>query len=242
MFLTVVFTLLLWIPNGICQKESSGKKNSSVKPYYAVEANLGISTAYENKSLTLSEMESNLACKTIAFGTNFVGGIELAHYFKVGLGLGYFYYKQHDKRLPYLTFYMPCSMTTHGIPLFVYLRSDFLDRKISPYMDIKIGNNFLITKETIDYGGSLHPPIKPLIENLGTFKLKNGLFLASNIGVAFKTDRKVTVNLYIGYQYVSRNYDVSYGVDGPNDTNIEYAKTGNITVDHQFLLGVGVSF
>jgi len=110
-------------------------------------------------------------------------------------------------------------------------------------MDLKIGNNFLITKETIDYGVSDFP-IEPLMENFGTFKLKNGLFLASNIGIAFKTNSKATINLSIGYQYVSRNYDMPY--DGVSDifpnAEIKYAKTGNITADHQFLLGVGVSF
>jgi hypothetical protein len=108
-------------------------------------------------------------------------------------------------------------------------------------MDLKIGSNFLITKETIDYG-VLNHPIVPLVENFGTFKLKNGLFLASNIGVAFKTNSKATINLSLGYQYVSRNYDMPYSGDfiSPyaKDAEIKYAKTGNITADHQFLLGV----
>ena len=234
----ILFALAL---NGICQ--NSEKKNLPIKPYYAIEANFGISAMNKREFVSERVFESKFSYQTLVYGVNFVGGIELTHYFKVGLGIGYFYYKQQDQRTPYSVIHLPNSMTTHGIPLFVYLRSDFLDRKISPYMDIKIGNNFLITKETIDYGVFNHP-VLPFIENFGTFKLKNGLFLASKIGVAFKTNSKATINVSVGYQYVSRTYDMPYGGATPIIPNdkIKYAKTGNITVDHQFLLGVGVSF
>ena len=244
MLLTVVFCLFVWIPSGICQNESPAQKKLSIKPYYAVEANFGISIFNEREYSASNEtLESKLAYQTLVYGANFVGGVELTHYFKVGLGIGYFYYKQKDKRYPYSAFYIPNSMTTHGIPLFLYLRSDFLDRKISPYVDIKIGNNFLITKETIDFSIINFPAIMPVVENIGTYKLRNGLFLAPHIGVAFKTNSKATIDVSIGYQYVSRNYDMPYSVGKVSpDMEIKYAKTGNITADHQFLLGVGVSF
>ena len=247
MLLITVVILFALISNGICQNENLDKKKFPIKPYYAVEANFGISTFNEREFSASNEtLESKLAYQTLVYGVNFVGGIELAHYFKAGLGIGYFYYKQKDKRYPYSVIYLPNTMTTHGIPLFVYLRSDFLDRKISPYMDIKIGNNFLITKETIDYCTFNYPytfEIVPLIENIGKFKFKSGLFLAPHIGVAFKTNGKATINVSAGYQYISRNYDIPYGIGIVSpDMEIKYAKTGNITADHQFLLGVGVSF
>ena len=108
------------------------------------------------------------------------------------------------------------------------------------YIDLKIGNNFLITKETVDLRD-----IDAFLYRIeyGEFRLKNGLFLASNIGVAFKIEPKATLNVSVGYRYVSRNYDLMniIPIDQFNE-KIEYKKTGYITVDHQFVLNLGVSF
>ena len=231
-----------FIPYGISQNENIEKKKTSIKPYYNVEANFGVSTCNEMEANN-NTIEAKLAYQTLVCGASFSGGIELAHYFKVGLGLGYFYYKQNDKRYPYGIAYLPNSMTTHGIPLFLYLRSDFLNKKISPYLDFKIGNNFLVTKETLDRITSFNPftGIFETTKVPGDFKLKNGLFLSSNIGVAFKTSSIATINVSVGYRYISRNYDMPYSIVAISD-NPKYAKTGNVTVDHQFLVSAGVSF
>jgi hypothetical protein len=132
--------ICLWtfIPCGISQNEKP------IKPFYTVEANFGISICNELIAFNNNIIKSKLSYQTLVYGANFAAGIELTHYLKTGLGLGYFYYQQSDKRYPYGIAYLPNSMTTHGIPLFLYLRSDFLDRKISPYVDFKIGNNFLL--------------------------------------------------------------------------------------------------
>jgi len=189
--------------------------------------------------------EAKLSYKTLVYGGNFMGGIELQHYFKVGLGLGYSYYKQKDNTVPYISDYIlyPDSIITHKIPLFLYLRSDFLDKKVSPYIDFKIGNNFLITKETvnvIDYAEN------PVSFGYGNFRLKNGLFLASNIGVSLKTNSKTAINISVGYQYISRNYDLLSNVfknyEYDDKKNERHVKTGYIIVDHQLLFNVGVSF
>jgi len=237
---TILPFLLLWafIPYGISQNEKS-----SFKPFYHVEANFGISTCIEREYIN-KIFESKLAYQTLVYGANFAGGIEFTHYFKAGLGLGYLYYKQNDKRYPYSIIFLPNSMTTHGIPLFLYLRSDFLDRKISPFVDIKIGNNFLITKETLDvitFGTMFES-----IEIPEIFKLKNGLFLSSNIGVSFKTNSVTTLNVSLGYRFVSRNYDMTYFIgtnnNGQISYDIRYVNLGNFTVDHQFVINLGVSF
>ena len=175
--------------------------------------------------------EAKLSYKTLVYGGNFMGGIELQHYFKVGLGLSYLYYKQYDSSEPSFFRGMPFSSTTHGIPLFLHLRSNFLDKKISPYMDLKVGNNFLITKEEVI--------LFPGETTFGKFRLKNGLYLASNIGIAFKATSNNTINISVGYQYVSRNHDTPYNFGWRGE---EYYKTGHIIVDHQFLFNVGVSF
>jgi len=249
----LIICLWAFVPYGISQNENHDKKNTTIKPFYSVAANFGISTTSEIKysvfhSSFLVAVENDaakLSYKTLVYGADFSGGIELKHYFKVGLGLGYFYYKQDDKSLPYGyypsygIYAFPDFITTHGIPLFLFIRSDFLDKKTSPYIDFKIGNNFLITKEAVDLrdlAGLLYRV------EYGKFRLKNGLFLASNIGVAFKMKSKTTLNLSIGYRYISKGYDLTVPqIDGYNE-KITYNKTGYITVDHQFVLNLGVSF
>lgn len=243
---------------------SQNEKKSSVEPFYAVEFNLGISTRSEFEYTSklgvndfhpfdLYYLESDkpqLTYKTLVFGLNFAGGIKLESpspyfNFKAGLGIGYLFYRQDDRSLPYVTnaFIFPHTITTHGIPLFVYLRNDFWDGKISPYLDFKIGNNFLITKESVtvydNYG-------QTVAVDEGIFRLKNGLYLAANIGVAFEVSPKNRLNVSIGYQLLPRPYDLLlYDDDFPfsiySDFD-EHVKTGYTVIDHQFLLNIGVSF
>jgi len=239
LLLTLIFSLFVCIPFGLSQNENPNKK----KPFYTVEANFGVSTCKEMEygidyyRIYLKE-DARLAYQTLVYGTNFAAGIELVHYFKVGLGLGYLYYKQKNNAIPYSYYILPDSKTTHGIPLFIYLRSDFLNRKTSPYIDFKIGNNFLITKEGVElrsHEGFL------LSSEYGKFKLKNGLFLASNIGVAYKSLSKTILNFSVGYRYISREHDFLYDIRMYAGTDV-YRKTGYIMADHQFVVSLGLSF
>jgi len=262
LFLPII-CLLIFVPYGIGQNENPTKKNASIKPFYSVAANFGISTTSEIKysvkrlgnlyqGFEIEDDNAKLSYKTLVYGVDLSGGIEFKHYFKVGLGLGYFYYKQDDKGLPYYNFHhyhiLPGFITTHAIPLFLFLRSDFLDNKISPYIDMKIGNNFLITKEAVTLAT---PEGFLLVDAYGKFRLKNGLFLASNLGIAFKMKAKTTLNVSVGYRFVSRDYDsimdiidndLIQNIIDMSDKRIEYRKTGYVFVDHQFLLNLGVSF
>jgi len=252
LFLPII-CLWAFIPYGIGQNENSGKTNVSIKPFYSVAANFGISTTstvIRRSGQYDRGAEVDFLYKALVYGADFSGGIELKHYFKAGLGLGYFYYKQDDYEFSYIYFFdywiceiIPDFINTHGIPLFLFMRSDFLDKKTSPYVDFKIGNNFLITKET----ATLHRrqsgyPTEWIADEYGEFRLKNGLFLASNIGVAFKMKSRATLNASIGYRYVSQDRDFMVPqIDGYNE-KIRYNKSGYIAVDHQFVLNVGVSF
>ena len=196
---------------------------------------------YNNRSVNLDK-DAKLSYQTLVYGANFMGGIELSHYFKVGIGLGYLYYKQKDNRIPFYFNVIPNSITTHGVPLFVYVRSDFLDKKSTPYLDFKIGNNFLITKETVNIYTRDGIPVA---YDIGKFKLKNGLFLASNIGIAFKIKSKNALNVSIGYRYISREHDFLYDMEmwfSPSSGKETYRKIGFITADHQFVLNIGLLF
>lgn len=158
--------------------------------------------------------------------------------------MGYLYYKQDDRALPYISSdcMLPYTVTTHGIPLFVFLRNDFWNGKISPFIDFKIGNNFLITKESITAYTS-YGEIRYF--DWGEFRLKNGLYLAANVGVAFDVSQKCTLNISVGYQLLSRPYDITiFNYIFPDYVNIdaEYMKMGYTVEDHQFLLNIGVSF
>ena len=227
-----VFCLWAIVPCGIAQEETIEKKKSNVKPFYSVDANFGLSMRRE--VLDMQDYDARLSFKSLVYGGNFIKGVELKHYFKVGLGIGYLYYKQKDTSLAYFTIYNlhRDSTITHGIPLFLYLRSDFLDKKISPYIDFKIGNNFLVTKETetiLILGDVMH--------NYGKYRLKNGLFLASNVGITFKINPKTAIDASMGYRCLSRSYDMLFYFNGQ-----PYRKTGYTIADHQFLLNIGMSF
>jgi hypothetical protein len=252
-----LFFVILWavVLPALSQKENPNKKRPSFKPFYTVDVSFGISATNEVKysvdksispdtySITIEDEEAKFHYKTLVYGVNFAGGIEVAHYFKVGLGLGYLFYKQNGNGLPYggwrdIPRFYPNYVTTHGIPLFLYLRSDLLDKNTIPFIDLKIGNNFLITKETLDictWEGRL------MVIEHGKFKLKNGLFFASNIGISFKKKPKNNFDLSVGYRYLSRNHDYLYGYWYDYGEDI-YRKTGYRIVDHQFLLNFGVSF
>jgi len=241
--LLLFISLFAFISVGVSQNENFNKKKKSIKPFYSIDANIGISTCMDAYYLSsihgygFQKKDAKLSYKSMVYGVNFAGGIELAHYLKVGLGLGYLFYKQTDNGFPFNYIVIPNSATTHGLPLFLYFRSDFLDKKTSPYLDFKIGNNFLVTKETVDiilYDGSV-------ARDIGNFKLKNGLFLVSNIGVAFKVKNKTTLNLSVGYRYVSRGHDYLHSLLSLSGKE-EYRKTGYITADHQFIVSFGVSF
>ena len=246
--LLVLFCLGIIIPYGISQNTDFEKKESSLKTFNVIEANVGasfsktMSWTYIYNFLYLGSTEpAKFSYKTLVYGVNFIKGIELKHYCKAGLGIGYFYYKQEDKREPYLSYgskgyiVFPDYVTTHGFPLFLYLRSDFSEKKTAPYLDLKIGNNFLITKEAVN---------SRTVEwenrgSYGKFRLKNGLYIAPNIGITHKIDTKTAVNISLGYQYVSRACDLYNYLEMPEEG---YVKTGYTSIDHQFLLTLGVSF
>ncbi|MCL2041459.1 MAG: hypothetical protein FWG84_05395 [Bacteroidales bacterium] len=239
-------TILLFLCSLVATPWLMAQEKKPIKHFYAVEANLGISmrkeASWEGQPDYSFSDDAKLSYKALVYGCNFMGGVELKHYFKVGLGIGYSYYKQEDNRFfyriydQYVYYLTPESVTTHRIPLYLYLRSDFLDQKKSPFIDFKIGNNFLITKEIINFSNWV---IKG--DNYGKVKLKNGLFVAANVGVAFKGDNRNAINISVGYQSVSKNYDFwnyAHGIDSDK----EYIKTGYTVIDHQFLFNLGISF
>ena len=250
----IFFTLLiLVIPYGISQETNPKKGKTAIKSFFSVEANLGMSGKRRNVSmytLGFDKKEVGLLENAFVSGANFVGGIQINHYFKVGLGTGYFYYKQKEGNLydssirrhilfdktgnTYIAY--PRPIITHGIPLFVYFRSDFLDRKITPYMDFKIGNNFLFSKEVFDIVDINKNPSMYVWDE--RFLLKFGLFLASNIGVSFRMSDKLAINTSIGYQYVSTPFDMFK----TSSWRKNYWETKYSIIDHQFMFNVGISF
>ena len=238
-------TILLFLCSLVATPWIMAQEKKPMKHFYAVEANLGISMRKEASWEGLSHYtfisdDAKLSYKTLVYGCNFMGGIELKHYFKVGLGIGYSYYEQEDKGLPRLVYFgddyiiTPESTITQRIPLYLYFRSDFLDKKISPFIDFKIGNNFLITKEIVNMAQYQYKA--PKGANYGEVRLKNGLFMAANVGVAFKINHRNALNISVGYQSVSREHDLAnVGLE-------EYIETGYTIIDHQFLFNLGISF
>jgi hypothetical protein len=230
---TLLPFIFLWafIPCGIGKNENPEKKSSTFQPFYNIEANLGIST---NRKMTNPYERAKLSYRTLVYGVNFAGGFTLAHYAKAGFGIGFLFYSYEERTLSPPHFLV--SSVTFGIPLFLYLRSDFSDHKNSPYLDIKIGNNFLITKEPLL---NPSPPEDDSPGVIAEIRIKNGLFLSTNLGIAFKdNNNKVTTNLSIGYRLVSRAYDVPYAFFYDKT---KYSKTGFTIMDHQFVINLGIT-
>jgi hypothetical protein len=90
------FCLSLFLFHGASQDDVSAVKKSQVKPFYSIEANFGANARIEGAGKDI-----DFLYKALVYGGNFMGGVELNHYFKVGLGLGYLYYKQEDHFDPY---------------------------------------------------------------------------------------------------------------------------------------------
>jgi len=247
-YIKKIFLLLIcfWVCTsyGISQKENLDKKKSSIKFFYHFEANFGTSSCRRMKykmadTPTLKyELISKFSYKTLVYGVNFSSGIALTHYAKIGLGIGYLFYTQKDDSSPDDIIVYPTTRITHGIPLFLYLRSDFLDKKITPYMDLKIGNNFLVAKES----ALVYSNNGKFLGDFGKFRLKNGLFLAANAGIAFKDkNSKITTNFSVGYRLISRAHDIPYDFDSTTK-KLKYRKTGLLVTDHQFVMNLGVMF
>jgi hypothetical protein len=235
------FCLFLFSLYGISQNMDSTVRKSRTKPFYAIEANFGVSARIKGSQFEGAFKSINFLYKSLVYGGNFMGGIELNHYFKVGLGLGYFYCKINDNAIrPSGYIINNLTTTTHGLPLFLFIRSNFLNRKVSPYMELKIGNNFLLNKgiaEIMDYHGTLVASSYELPLNLN-----NGLYLASNIGVSIKTKSKVTINTSIGYQYVSSSIKIIVPFLYNTAMKDLFVPTGETVIDHQFLVNAGISF
>jgi hypothetical protein len=240
---------------GFSQDTVSAVKKPRIQPFYSIEANFGATARIEANG-----NDADFLYKALTYGGNFMGGVELTHYFKVGLGVGYLYYKQEDHFDPTVIyglayywnppsynnfdqiatyFYIQSiSTATHAVPLFLFIRSNFLNKKVSPYLDLKIGNNFFFNKGTAEiieeYYMIMDQDYKISLE------FSNGLYLASNIGVSIKTNSSVTINASIGYQYISRYINFIYPTLSP--TKDKFTKTEWAVIDHQFMINLGISF
>lgn len=92
------------------------------------------------------------------FGFTMVNGYRIVPQFAVGFGVG----------LKYCAFEGALFM-----PMYLHLRSDFLDRKVSPYFALDVGYNFSV----LGYGyyGAMISPSLGVSYNVGKYRMTTGI-------------------------------------------------------------------
>jgi len=108
---------------------------------------------------------------------NFINSVRCNPYFSIGLGIGL--RKKYDKTEFYEKRKWP-SLNNTFLPIFLDLRTNLLNKKVSPYLSLGIGGYIG------SYGsGSGH---------------RGGLFLNPSAGVRFKISDKSSINAAIVYE------------------------------------------
>jgi hypothetical protein len=107
---------------------------------------------------------------------NFINGGQINPYFMAGAGFGLRYYFDAEAAL---------------IPFFVYLRGNFIDNDISPYLALKCGYTFDVTNEFNAVG----------------------LLFSPEIGVSLKIGNKTALNIGIGYEMQRMEFVLYYYYD-----------------------------
>lgn len=102
------------------------------------------------------------------------------------------------------------------VPLYLHLRSDISDTRVSPYVALNAGYNF---------------EAKPAVENLLDFR---GLFASADVGVSYNVGKyRMTTGIEVLFQSVRENISSRLGLD-PGD--------GVLKFDPVLSLNVGIMF
>lgn len=114
-------------------------------------------------------------------GATIINGYRIIPQFAVGVGIGFQGYTEYEE------------MT---IPIFLHLRSDFLNKPISPYLAFNVGYNLSVLGGV--YGGLMFEPSLGVGFNIGSrYRI--------NAGLGFAIDK----TFYYRYYYVSNELKVS---------------------------------
>jgi hypothetical protein len=130
------------------------------------------------------------ANKAIHLGLDIVNGYRIIPQFAVGIGVGVYRYSKH-------TFYddydnvIEKVANSLSIPIFLHLRSDFLNGKISPFSAVNIGYNISLLD-------SRH----------------KGLIFEPGVGVGIEVSPRNRLDISLGYSLMGTQvYDEYYGTN-----------------------------
>ena len=146
----------------------------------------------------LLEIEGGLGIGRFAAdraGISIINGYRAAPQFAFGIGFGtqlFFYWKEYIRNIEI------------SVPFFLYLRSDFLKTKVSPYVAFNIGYNITVSGGLFD--GILMEPTLGVGFNVGNYQN-----FRINIGLAYAIDRVKYIYSYDSYNYYENN-DMGYAI------------------------------
>ena len=150
---------------------SSFNKSKGYMGLVEVEGGIGVGTWLK----PLPWVDDWIAARA---GVSIINGYRVIPQFAVGIGVGtklFIYTSDFDD------YYLDV-----GMPFFLHLRSDFLDRNISPYIAFNIGYNLSLM-----------------------YELFNGIFMEPTIGVGFNVGKSCRLN--IGLAAAINKVDADYG-------------------------------
>lgn len=109
-------------------------------------------------------LEGSIPCLIGEIGATVVNGYRVCPQFAVGGGIGFLFFGNLN------------------IPLFLHLRSDFLNRRVSPYFALNLGYNLsLFQSDTfIKYNGFFAAPSLDVSYNVGQYRMTTGLEFSAN--------------------------------------------------------------
>jgi hypothetical protein len=117
----------------------------------------------------LKLVETGLGIENNSLSATMINGYRFAPQFAIGLGVGFDYSKIEKQNYNYYVFdyYDSYYYTEENIvlPVFIHLRSDFINRKVSPFASLNIGYNFNLSGGSI--GGLMIEPILGISFNIG---------------------------------------------------------------------------
>lgn len=156
------------------QTNQTFEKIINTKTEYSVDA---MDSDYKKKGyFGFAEFESLISVDGSGgnMKVNIVNGYKVIPQFSIGAGVGI--------NLCYSWY------TTLSVPVFLHLRSDILNKKVTPYVALDLGYNFPVYN---DYANAY----------------EKGLMFAPKIGLGIKFSTRYQLNIGFGYSYNSAEYE-----------------------------------
>ncbi|MHC8949953.1 outer membrane beta-barrel protein [Sphingobacterium hungaricum] len=174
-------------------------QQSSFKPRFSNNVSFGFGVATSNTDVAFYDDSYDDDDDTYLMGLQFdyVGLMHISP--KVGLGIG-----TGVRQLINFEDYFDNTTTLNNyfIPLYAQARFRFMDRKVSPYLNVSLGYNFNVGSNSEDFfdDGDSYNDVK--------YKLESGVMgnLSGGASIRFKRNMALQVGPYLEYQRTNESF------------------------------------